>query len=68
MVRYRRCGNDDVGVIFVFQTLPEDVHVQRAEESKSATLPECGRRLAGDLDAAVREAELKSEPVNYQRR
>ena len=47
--------------MFVLEALPEDVHVQGPEEAQTATLAECRRRLAGDFDTAVREAELRTE-------
>ncbi len=39
LIRHRRCGDDDVSIVLIFQTLPEDVHVKGPQEPKPAPLP-----------------------------
>lgn len=57
-VRHCWSCHQDVCVIFVLESLTEDVHMQRAKESETQSLPERSRRLFLNSHAAVSKRKL----------
>ena len=60
-VRHSRSCHQDVCVIFVLESLTEDVHMQRAKESEPQSLAECSRRLFLNSYATVSKRKLIGE-------
>ena len=52
-----RCDNN-ICIVFVFEPLSEDVHVQRTKKSKSTALSQGGRRFPLNTDTPVCQRKL----------